>query len=393
MKAESKRKFGNKGAALIMADTSDKLISFLEENSIEFLHKWRNKIVISDDDKYKEEVLQNGTRMFQLVKRAILHPLSEEEIRELAYKTAQERVEANVNISEFVYNVNIGKSEIIKWVSRSGIEGEKLQPYIEQVNSLFDLFSYLAVRKYTDIREEQLQEKEQYIDQTHKERLTILGQMSSSFVHEFRNPLTAIIGFTKLLQNDYPDLPYLDIMQHELDQLNYRISQFLHVSRKEIIESKREEVGVAKLLEELIEFLYPSLLAGEVLIDVQVDKCTVITGNKDELRQVLLNLIMNSIDALQQIEGDRRITVRCSVEGGKMNLEITNNGPEIQPETISAIFEPFYTTKELGTGIGLFICKKLIEKHDGEISCHSNDQHTIFTISIPVEKNLFVGEI
>ncbi|OAT81041.1 histidine kinase [Bacillus sp. MKU004] len=373
-----------------MTDISERLISFLEENSTEFLHNWRNRIVISDDDKYKEEVLQNGTRMFQLVKRAIRNPLSEDEIRELAYKTAQERVEANVNISEFVYNVNIGKSEIIKWVSRSGIEGQKLQSYIEQVNSLFDLFSYLAVRKYTDIREEQLQEKEQYIDQTHKERLTILGQMSSSFVHEFRNPLTAIIGFTKLLQNDYPDLPYIDIMQHELDQLNYRIAQFLHVSRKEIIESKREEVGVSLLLEELIEFLYPSLLDGEVAIDVHVDQNIVISGNKDELRQVLLNLIMNSIDALQQTEGDRRIIVRSSVKDGWMNLEIRNNGPQIQLDTITAIFEPFYTTKELGTGIGLFICKKLIEKHGGEISCSSNEQHTVFAISIPVGNDVIV---
>jgi signal transduction histidine kinase len=367
-----------------MTSTSDRLIAFLEEHSTEFLHNWRAKIVISEDDLYKEEILQNGLRMFQLVKRAIENPLSEEEIRALAFKTAQERVEAKVNISDFVYNVNIGKSEVIKWVSRSGIEWDALQPYLEEINSLFDRFSYLAVKQYTDIREEQLQEKELYIDQTHKERLTILGQMSSSFVHEFRNPLTSIIGFTKLLQYDHPDLPYLDIMQHELDQLNYRISQFLHVSRKEIISSKREEVVVSKLFGELIEFLYPSLLAGEVTTEVNIDDEIKIIGNKDELRQVFLNLVMNSIDALQQMEGEREIWISSSLIDGDMTISICNNGPQIQQETINAIFEPFYTTKELGTGIGLFICKKLIEKHDGKIMCQSSAEKTVFTIQLPL---------
>jgi signal transduction histidine kinase len=367
-----------------MTSTSDRLIAFLEEHSTEFLHNWRAKIVISEDDLYKEEILQNGLRMFQLVKRAIENPLSEEEIRALAFKTAQERVEAKVNISDFVYNVNIGKSEVIKWVSRSGIEWDALQPYLEEINSLFDRFSYLAVKQYTDIREEQLQEKELYIDQTHKERLTILGQMSSSFVHEFRNPLTSIIGFTKLLQHDHPDLPYLDIMQHELDQLNYRISQFLHVSRKEIIASKREEVVVSNLFGELIEFLYPSLLAGEVTTEVNIYEEIKIFGNKDELRQVFLNLVMNSIDALQQMEGEREIWISSSLIDGDMTISICNNGPQIQQETINAIFEPFYTTKELGTGIGLFICKKLIEKHDGKIMCQSSAEKTVFTIQLPL---------
>lgn len=181
--------------------------------------------------------------------------------------------------------------------------------------------------------------------------------MSSSFVHEFRNPLTSIIGFTKLLQNDYPNLPYLDIMQHELEQLNYRISQFLHVSRKDLIESVQEEIFLSDLLEETIEFLYPSLLDGDVLIDFKCETNIRLMGNGDELRQVFLNLIMNSIDALQEIDGPRYIKVTCDVREGKTNLEISNNGPRIKVESMEAIFEPFFTTKDLGTGIGLYICK------------------------------------
>ncbi|ART75461.1 histidine kinase [Sutcliffiella horikoshii] len=365
-------------------DAAQKLILFLEENHDQFIRNWRNKSVISEDDIYKEEVVRNGWQMYQLIKKAIKNPLTEDEIIKLANKTAHERVQANVNISEFVFNVNTGRSEVVKWVWDSGIPSEELQPFIDQINALFDKFSYLAVRKYTQIKEKQLEEKELYINQTHKERLTILGQMSSSFVHEFRNPLTSVIGFTRLLQNELPDHPYLEIMRHELDQLNYRISQFLHVSRKELIESKREEVNMSFLLQELVEFLYPSLLDGDVVIQLDIDPSINMVANKDELRQVFLNLIINSIDALQQMtDGSRTIQVVCVENGAFTELSITNNGPKIEEEAIHAIFEPFFTTKDLGTGIGLYICKKLIEKHDGEIYCRSNDDKTSFVIRLP----------
>ncbi|WP_252183545.1 sensor histidine kinase [Rossellomorea vietnamensis] len=369
-----------------MTRTAEVLALFLEENFQEFLQTWREKVVISDSDKFKEEVVNNGVRMYGLVKRAISRPLSEEEIKLLARKVASERVESGVNISEFVYNVNVGRSEIIKWVSTSGIKIEELHPYFEEINRVFDRFSYFAVKFYSEIKDGQLKEKELYIDQTHKERLTILGQMSSSFVHEFRNPLTSIIGFTKLLKSDYPELPYLDVMSHELDQLNYRISQFLHVSRKEIIESKKEKFLVFTMLSELIEFLYPSLVDGDVQVKSHLDSQVYIQGNKEELRQVFLNLFMNSIDALQQVKGDRKITISCTFENDEILIKISNNGPEISEEALDAIFEPFYTTKDLGTGIGLYICRKLVEKHEGSISCTSSAEETAFTVVIPAAK-------
>ncbi|WP_335869502.1 histidine kinase N-terminal domain-containing protein [Bacillus sp. 2205SS5-2] len=359
----------------------ERLTKFLEENSEEFLQNWRSKVVLDENDLYKNEVIQNGVQMFELIKKSLRFPLNERGVKLLADKTAQERVNANVNISEFVYNMGIGKSEVVKWAGRSGIELHELQPLLDNINSLFDRFSYFAVRRYTEIKDKQLQDKDLFINQTHKERLTILGQMSSSFVHEFRNPLTSIIGFTSLLQKEYPDLPYLDIMKHELDQLNYRISQFLHVSRKEIIESKQEKVNLGSLLSELEHFLFPSLLAGDVQLNLYVESEIDVISNKGELRQVLLNLIVNSIDALQENETNRNIDVESEVSGDQIMLTVSNNGPKIKEEEIKAIFEPFFTTKDLGTGIGLYICNKLIEKHGGKLTCRSTDEKTDFIIS------------
>jgi signal transduction histidine kinase len=367
-----------------MRTASHELVVFLETNLLAFLESWRRKVVISEDDIYKERVRENGVKMYELIKKNIEHPLKEEDIKRLAHKVAHEREEANINIGEFVYNVNMGRSEIVKWVNNSGFPIEQLQPIIEDINSLFDRFSYHAVRKYTEIKDEQLQEKIQFIDQTHKERLAILGQMSSSFVHEFRNPLTAVLGFSKLIKNDHPDIGYVDIILQELNQLNYRITQFLHVSKKEICLGEKKSHSLRELFHELLEFIYPSVIDGDVQISLNIKSDINIYANKNELRQVFLNIILNSIDALQQVRHKREITIDCGMAGEQAEIRITNNGPAIPKETIGTIFEPFFTTKELGTGIGLYVCKKIMEKHHGEISCMSDERCTIFCMKLPL---------
>jgi signal transduction histidine kinase len=367
-----------------MKSASHELITFLDSNSVTFLESWRQKVMISSNDIHKEEVKRNGVKMLELIRKNIEKPLSEEEIRKLAYKVAHERVEANINIGEFVYNVNLGRSEIMKWVNSLGLPIEQLQSVIEDINSLFDRFSYYAVKKYTEIKDEQLQEKILFIDQTHKERLAILGQMSSSFVHEFRNPLTAILGFSKLIKNEYPDIKYMDIILQELNQLNYRITQFLHVSKKEVNLGEKDSHSLGELFHELLEFIYPSMIDGDVQISLNVKPDISIYANKNEIRQVFLNILLNSIDALQQIRHNREINIDCQVQSERVEIRITNNGPAIPKETIQTIFEPFFTTKELGTGIGLYVCKKIIEKHHGEISCTSDDRFTTFCITLPL---------
>lgn len=369
------------GVLLLM--TASELIRFLDDNISSFITAWRQNITISEDDLHQEEVEKNGMRMYGLVKKTIQKPLSSYEIDILASKVALERVEANVNMGDFINNVNLGRRAVIGYIVSSGIPRNDLQPYIEEINALFDQFSYFAVKKYTEVKEEILQEKISFIDQSHKERLTILGQMSSSFVHEFRNPLTAVKGFIKLMQNDHPDLKYLDIISHEVDQLNFRVSQFLHASKKETIESKRELLDLSELLDEVLSFMYPSLLDGSVKVQEISKRETTVMASKDELRQVFLNLLLNSIDALQKIESDRTITIEFEMIDNMTYVYIGNNGPMIPPKQIQSIFEPFFTTKELGTGIGLYICRKIIESHQGTIQCSSDEQSTRFSLSLP----------
>ncbi|WP_258000316.1 histidine kinase N-terminal domain-containing protein [Bacillus sp. Marseille-P3661] len=361
------------------------LVQYLKNNEQEFLDLWEEKIVVHRNKDNRELIRNNGYLMYQIILNSINCPYSENDIKLLAYKVAQERVDADINIGEFTYNVNLGRSIIVKYVNHSGIKLEEIQPIVDLINNQFDLFCYFAVSRYTELKDIKLQEKNLYISQTHKERLAILGQMSSSFVHEFRNPLTSVMGFIKLLKNDHPTLPYLEVISKELEQLKFRITQFLHTSKMNtIVESKNEEIMIKSLLEEVIDFLYPSIVDGNVDVTSHIDDTTKVIGDRNELKQVFLNLLMNAVDAVCEARKDRKINIHTEVNGEQITISISNNGPAINSDLVKFIFEPFYTTKKLGTGIGLFVCKNIVEKHNGNIICIPDDHLTTFQIMLPI---------
>ncbi|MCU9614872.1 ATP-binding protein [Caldibacillus lycopersici] len=361
-----------------------KLGKFLSENEDVFLDIWEKQIIVHTDEDSIETIKKNGYFMYRIITNSILNNITEDELKGLAYKVAQERTDANINIGEFVYNVNIGRSIIIKYVNQSGIPLEELQPIIDLINRQFDLFCYYAVSRYTELKDKKIQEKTLFITQTHKDRLAILGQMSSSFVHEFRNPLTSIMGFISLLKNEYPSLPYLNIISSELDQLNFRITQFLHTSKMKLVSDSKEEVIPVKiLLDEVVDFLYPSLVDGNIEVITNIDEHAKVKGDRNELKQVVLNLLMNAVDAVYEEVNKRKIIIHSKVDNEQITIKVSNNGPAINPEAAKIIFEPFYTTKKLGTGIGLYVCKKIVEKNNGTIQCTSKDELTTFEIKLP----------
>jgi signal transduction histidine kinase len=303
-----------------------------------------------------------------------------EDIKSLCEKIAIERAQADVNIGDFVYNANVGRNELLEAMCELDVMASELKPIITKIHTSFDRLIYYTVLKYSEIISKNLEAKQQFIDETHKERLTILGQMSASFVHEFRNPLTSIMGFVKLLKAENPHLPYLDIISHELDQLNFRISQFLLVSRKEMW-SEREHFSLNDLFHDIIHFLYPSLVNANVAIEKNMFYPIDLYGYRSEVRQVILNILMNSIDALEATPKNRKIVIDTFEDESAIHIIIKNNGPMIPADKIEAIFEPFVTTKKLGTGIGLFVCKQIVEKHSGHISCESAPDWTRFCIT------------
>lgn len=365
------------------------LIAFFNKNKEELIREWENSIVISKGDPYKEKISQNGIAIFNIVLN--MHTMSERELLEsiekYAIEISEERALANINIGDFVYNVNLGRTVLYSYLSKTGLEWDDLQESINKINFCFDKFLYYAVTHYTEAKNKIIEEKTMFIDSTHQDRLTLLGQMTSSFIHEFRNPLTSIQGFIQLLKADYPEMKYLDIISSELDQLNFRISQFLLLSKKELIGKEKEQFNLNKLIDEVLNFLYPSILDGKVKIKKDIVDDITLYGYADEMRQVFINIIFNAIDVLNHHRiPNPTIEIKCCIEkNSHVVLSISNNGPMIPAELSKTIFEPFFTTKKLGTGLGLFVCKEIIEKHKGTLHCISTPELTVFTIKLPLD--------
>ncbi len=363
------------------------LIEFIEKNRNDFLSEWGKSIIITDEDPFKEKIYRNMEEFLKLITEGFTATNTElvKMINKLAIHISEERVKAEMNIGDFVYNINLGRTIIYSYLSKMGLTWNDLQDSINKVNNIFDKFLYYSISHYGEVQNKIIDEKTKLIDSTHQDRLTLLGQMTSSFIHEFRNPLTSILGFIQLLKAEHPGMKYLDIISSELDQLNFRISQFLLLSKKELIGKEKSIFSLNQLIEEVINFLYPSIVDGKVKVIQDLCADVFLFGYADEIRQVFINIIFNAIDVLTHQPNINPIVEITSYQAdpASVNIDISNNGPMI-PETLrKTIFEPFFTTKKLGTGLGLFVCKEIIEKHKGRLSCNSNPKKTTFTFQLP----------
>lgn len=360
---------------------------YLIANKGKLLDAWDRSLRIDSHESNLQRIKDNGNLMYNIVIRSFTEKISDEELKMFAEEVAQERVSAKINIGDFVYNVSEGRNIIFSHLLHLQMKQEDYIEIYENLNDLFDRFIYFSVNKYTEIKDQELKEKMLFIQDTHKDRLTLLGQMSSSFVHEFRNPLTSVMGFIKLIKAGYMKDLYIDTIERELLELNFRITQFLHTSKLKPDNFSFEEVNIQELLDDLIQFLYSSLVSQDIEVIKNEYFNIKIIAIQDEIRQVLLNLLMNAIEALKSNTDKPFIQISCTTTNQDITLKISNNGPEIPEKSLKTIFEPFYTTKELGTGIGLFVCRKIIEEHHGgKLSCQSTNHLTTFTITLPIKR-------
>ena len=344
--------------------------------------EWLNSIKMNAADESIDEMDNARHLMFSQMIDTINGKLSETAVREMAKKVATERMN-RINIGDVLYNINQGRRVITNFILTLDIPVNNLQLVINDVNRQFDIFSHELVSTYSHLANKVIDEKNTFINENHKDKLALLGQISSSFVHEFRNPLTAVMGFNKILKKEYPDMKYLDIMDYELNQLNFRITQFLHTSKAEFNEDLVVDISIRQLIEEIKQLSYASIVDTNVKVNIDVTDNLMIKASRNGLKQVILNVFVNSIDALKNVAYERIINVKAFIRNHQIIISLSNNGPMIEKENIESIFDPFYTTKELGTGIGLYVCRKIIESYDGYLVCTSLPEWTTFYIHLP----------
>ncbi|MFC5470771.1 nitrogen regulation protein NR(II) [Cohnella suwonensis] len=201
------------------------------------------------------------------------------------------------------------------------------------------------------------------------ERLSLVGQMAASITHEIRNPMAVIRGFVQLLnERSSPEQQsYFRIVMDELDRANAIINDFLSLAQNRIVE--KEPCQLNDLLSELKPLLWADANMRGQSIDMKLsDEMDLLLMNIKEIKQLLLNLARNGMEAMND-KGVLKIETRNMRD--MVQLRIEDEGVGIAPEKLERLFEPFYTTKAKGTGLGLALCLSIVERHNGKINVES----------------------
>ena len=218
------------------------------------------------------------------------------------------------------------------------------------------------------------------------EQMATLGQLAAGLAHELRNPLTAI----KLLLQPDPDNqqpPLLDgqdlaVLRHEVERLEQTLQTFLDYARPPRLEKR--PVVIRTLLQQTVEFVSPRARQLGVEIACQCpERVWKVEADVGQMRQVFLNLLLNALDASPP---GSRITVRMSHSAAHwLVIEIADQGPGLPAEHGDRIFEPFVTTKEGGTGLGLPVCRRIMGEHGGDITAANHQAGgAVFTVGLPL---------
>lgn len=219
------------------------------------------------------------------------------------------------------------------------------------------------------------------------DRLSLVGEMAASITHEIRNPMAVVRGYVQLLQerSHIAQREYFSIIIEELDRTNQIISDFLTLAQ-----NKREQ-KFSNSLNDVINELVPLLqadanLRGQMLVVELSNQLPPYQINESEIKQLLLNISRNGMEAMQQ---DGVLTIKTMFVNRQIILSIADTGLGIPDELKQKIFEPFYSSKRMGTGLGLPLCANIVQRHNGKISVLNNPkQGTIFQIHFPLEEQL-----
>ena len=256
-----------------------------------------------------------------------------------------------------------------------------------EIQALARSFNRMVERIKT--AQEKLVESQQHMIQS--EKLASVGRMASGLAHELGNPLGALIGYVHILLksgNLTPEqIEMVERVRDEAHRLDRTIKGLLEFSRPAPPEI--QELDVNKVAGRAVGLIEKRKVAGEVTFTVDLAPgLSPVKGDPGQLEQVMVNLIMNAVDALSEQEPPREIEIATSGSGGQVFISIRDNGPGIQPSDREKIFDPFYTSKcaEKGTGLGLSVSLQLIRSMKGNITVESTPgEGARFTIRLPVE--------
>lgn len=212
--------------------------------------------------------------------------------------------------------------------------------------------------------------------------LAAIGQLAAGVAHEVRNPLTVIKGFIQLFQINKEDQEkYFDLMLSEIERIEAILQEFLSIAKTDEISTEKK--NIYQLFKNVVSLMNTKAIMTNIQVELYTDsKDIIIECSENQLKQVFINILQNSIEAMPD---GGRISIHIK-EIGKdgIIISVIDKGIGIPEERIKRLGEPFYSTKEKGTGIGLMLSYKIIESHQGNISIMSEvGVGTTVTIYLP----------
>ncbi len=242
----------------------------------------------------------------------------------------------------------------------------------------------------------QLRESRDLIEHLHRtqmsraEHLATLGELATGLAHEIRNPLAGIAGVVEIIGRDLPATsPARAVVKDvrlEIAQINHILTDLLQTARPHPPEIRRSELNTT--VEHAVMLARQQALSKPIEIVLKKRAALEVEHDSDQIHQVLLNLLLNSIQA---IEGQGRVTVEIEPrdEDESAAIIVTDTGRGITPEHLPNIFRPFYTTKGNGTGLGLSLARRIVEEHHGRIDVTSSvGKGTKFVVILPLRRPL-----
>ena len=215
------------------------------------------------------------------------------------------------------------------------------------------------------------------------EKLSSLGELSAGIVHEVRNPLASIKGAIEILEDEIPkDSPrheFADLAKREVERIDKLVGEFLRFARPAKLSVQTSNLN--EIVESVATLLEQQAVANNISIIKNLQSnLPNLSIDVQQIRQVLLNLAINSIQAMPK---GGTLTFRTFQKSNKFIVEIEDEGGGIVEEILPKIFNPFFTTKEKGVGLGLSIAHKIIEQHSGKLSVRNTEKGVSFSIELP----------
>jgi signal transduction histidine kinase len=271
---------------------------------------------------------------------------------------------------------------------------ESMMAFAQQAGlAIHNAFMYQELKTFSRQMEEKIQKTTADLSKTEaqlirSEKLAALGQLAAGIAHEIRNPLTSINILIHSLSENVPSgIPHkedLKVIEEEIHRINEIVDQFLRFAKPAPPLLKKADV--ISIFEETLQLLRPQIEKQGIVIQKEFQPLPPILMDREQMKQVALNLLLNAVQAMPE-GGTLALRGRNSEDGQWIHISIQDSGMGIPGEDMNKLFDPFFSTKEGGIGLGLSIAHRIIDQHHGKIEVESTPgEGTLFTVWLPIHK-------